>query len=130
MSRSNDYAYKAEPNAKVKKPAAQEVPWRRFGGVITLSLMAITSGCATVVLAPGAARVRLTMDPVDVSGCTPVGNVAPLPNESVSMAKTMFRNRVIGFGGNTGLITKSIFAEPIEGIAYRCSAGSKQAAGK
>lgn len=100
---------------------------RMFGGLIACSFIIAAVGCVTVVPAPGARQVRITADPANVSGCTPVGNIAPLPNESVSMARVMFRNRVIGLGGNAGLITKRIFNEPIEGIAYRCPSTDKMA---
>lgn len=110
------------------KMCARRVPVSRmFGGLIACSFIIAAMGCVTVVPAPGARQVRITADPANVSGCTPVGNIAPLPNESVSMANVMFRNRVIGLGGNAGLITRRVFNEPIEGIAYRCPSTGKMA---
>lgn len=101
---------------------------RLYGGLIVVACLLAAVGCVTVVSAPGADQVRLTEIPAEVTGCTPMGNIQPLPNMPASSARIMFRNRVIGFGGNTGLITRYIFAEPIEGIAYRCPAGTRTAA--
>ena len=101
---------------------------RVFGGLIACSFIIAAMGCVTVVMAPGADQVRLTSDAASVSGCTPVGNIAPLLNEqTVSMARAVFRNRVVGLGGNAGFITKRILNAPIEGIAYRCPPMDKTA---
>lgn len=101
---------------------------RLCGRLFVIACLLAVVGCVTVVSAPGADQVRLTENPTEVAGCTPVGNIQPLPNQPASSARILFRNRVIGFGGNTGLITRYIFAEPIEGIAYRCPAGNRTAA--
>lgn len=120
MLRDNDCVYEAEDCLWAKVSVKRASVSRMFGGLIACSFIIAAMGCVTVVPAPGADQVRLTSDAASVSGCTPVGNIAPLPNESVSMAKAVFRNRVVGLGGNAGFITKRIFNEPIEGIAYRC----------
>ena len=87
------------------------------------------TGCVTTVSAPGASRVRLTKDPAAVAGCTAVGNIQPFPQSSASAAMIQFRNRVVGFGGNTGLITRYVLDDPIEGIAYRCAPRKRSAGG-
>ena len=101
---------------------------RLCGALTIIACLLAVVGCVTVVSAPGADQVRLTENPAAVVGCAPVGNIQPLPNAPASSARIMFRNRVIGFGGNTGLITRYFFAEPIEGIAYRCPSGNGTAA--
>jgi hypothetical protein len=79
---------------------------RRKGTGALLTLTLITSGCATEQAAPGAGAVRLTRTPADVANCTAVGNVkAHAPNGNGDEVK--FRNQVIGFGGNVGLVTVS-----------------------
>jgi hypothetical protein len=94
--------------------------------VIAVIPLVATAGCATVVAAPGADQVRLTQNPADVAGCTAMGNIKVGPDDQGLAAAATFRNSVVGFGGNTGLITQAVIsAEPIEGIAYRCpSAGT------
>lgn len=88
--------------------------------VVTLSVIA-AAGCATVVAAPGADQVRLTQNPADVAGCTAAGNINLPPNDQGLNAAVNFRNLVVGFGGNTGLITQAVLSsEPLQGIAYRC----------
>ena len=113
-------ACEAEDYIWAKVSAKRVSVSRMFGGLIACSFIIAAMGCVTVVMAPGADQVRLTSDAASVSGCTPVGNIAPLPNESASRARAVFRNRVVGLGGNAGFITKRILNEPIEGIAYRC----------
>lgn len=95
---------------------------RLLGGVITICCCIAMASCATMVPAPGANHVRLTRNPAEVAGCSPVGNIN-LPSSQQGMyAAFNFRNRVVGYGGNAGLITVSVLAsEPIDGIAYRCS---------
>lgn len=95
---------------------------RLLGGVIIVCCCIALASCATMVPAPGASRVRLTRNPADVAGCTPVGNINLPPSQQGMYAAFNFRNRVVGYGGNAGLITVSVLAsEPIDGIAYRCS---------
>ena len=36
-------------------------------------------------------------------------------------AQREFRNQVVGFGGNTGLVTFGLVGAPSEGIAYICA---------
>lgn len=100
---------------------------RTSSSLAVISSSIIAASCTTVVSAPGSSQVRLTRAPAEVAGCTPVGYVQPFPQRSISSAKLMFRNRVIALGGNTGLITRYIFSDPIEGIAYRCPTGRRTA---
>ncbi len=102
---------------------------RMCGSLLAIACSVAVTGCVTTVSAPGASRVRLTKDPGEVAGCTAVGNIQPFPQSSASAAMIQFRNRVVGFGGNTGLITRYVLDDPIEGIAYRCPAEKKSAGG-
>ena len=87
----------------------------------------LATGCSTVVLAPGAERVRLTRAPSDVANCVAAGNIevpaAPYNHGYVdpSIAEGQFRNQAIGFGANWGLVTEGPLSAPVRGIAYRCS---------
>ena len=128
MLRDNDCVYEAEDCLWAKVSVKRVSVSRMFGGLIACSFIIAAMGCVTVVMAPGADQVRLTSDAASVSGCTPVGNIAPLLNEqTVSMARAVFRNRVVGLGGNAGFITKRILNAPIEGIAYRSPPMDKSA---
>ena len=80
-----------------------------------------TVGCATVALAPGAERVRLTNNAADVVSCKSVGNVrahsdSPL-NSEASMAT--IRNQAVGLGANTIFFTGYVSGSE-EGVAYNC----------
>jgi len=94
---------------------------RLLRGILTICCCIEMASCATMVPAPGATEVRLTRNPAEVAGCTPVGNINLPPREQGSYAAFNFRNRVVGYDGNTGFITVSDLAsDPIDGIAYRC----------
>ncbi len=97
--------------------------------LLVIACSVAMTGCVTTVSAPGASRVRLTKDPAEVAGCAAVGNIQPFPQSSASAAMIQFRNRVVGFGGNTGLITRYVLDDPIEGIAYRCPPQMQSAGG-
>jgi len=77
-----------------------------------------TSCVVAVAPAPGSEKVRLTRNASEVSTCSAVGNVRV--NASGSNARTEFRNMVVGFGGNIGVVTSGPTWAPVEGIAYRC----------
>jgi hypothetical protein len=91
--------------------------------LITIACAALGTGCVTpITLAPGADQVRLTAKPGDVATCKPVGNIQ-LPRyrpDAIGIPdfESEFRNRVVGLGGNAGLVTSAY--GPIEGIAYLC----------
>lgn len=94
----------------------------RFAIVLALWL---AFGTACVALAPGADEVKMTKNPQEVASCKAVGNVE-VPktaegNVDIANAARQFRNRVVGFGGNTGLVTFGPLGAPSEGIAYHCS---------
>ena len=80
------------------------------------------TGC--VSLSPGADKVRLTRDASDVATCTAVGNVrVPVDvNRQVDIANasTLFRNRVVALGGNTGFVMDGPVNIPVGGVAYSC----------
>lgn len=90
--------------------------------VATLVVAYAMTGC--VSLAPGADKVLLTQDASDVVTCTAVGKVqvAVDVNRQVDIANasTLFRNRVVALGGNTGLVTDGPVHIPFEGVAYHC----------
>lgn len=89
------------------------------GVVIPLALAVGLSSCVVAVApVPGADKVRVTRNASEVSTCSAVGNISV--NASGSSARTEFRNMVVGFGGNTELVTSGPAWAPAEGIAYRC----------
>jgi len=87
--------------------------------VVPVALAVGLISCVVAVApAPGADKVRLTRNASEVSACSAVGNVRV--NASGSSARTEFRNIVVGFGGNIGLVTSGPTWAPVDGIAYRC----------
>ena len=78
----------------------------------------LTSCVVAVAPVPGSEKVRLTRNASEVSTCSAVGNIRV--NAGGSSAPKEFRNMVVGFGGNTGLVTSGPTWTPVEGIAYRC----------
>src|SRR5256884_2157986 len=84
----------------------------------------LLSSCLTVTPAPGSDKVHVTHNPADVAACKAVGNIVvpKTSNGTVDMATaaTDFRNRTIGLGGNTALVTSGFISVPVEGIAYHC----------
>ena len=80
------------------------------------------TGCVSLV--PGADKVMLTKDPSAVVTCFAVGNVRVSVDvnrqSDLANASTHFRNRVVGLGGNTGLVRNGSVDIPTEGVAYRC----------
>jgi len=87
--------------------------------VVTVALAVGLISCVAVVApVPGAEKVRLTRNASEVSTCSAVGNIKV--NASGSNARTEFRNMVVGFAGNIGLVTSGPTWAPVEGIAYRC----------
>jgi len=84
--------------------------------------VALALGLASCVVAvapvPGSENVRITRNASEVSSCKPVGNIRV--NASGSNARTEFKNMVVGFGGNIGVVTNGPAWAPLEGIAYRC----------
>jgi len=89
----------------------------RCSRAVTAFIAAFLLGaCATVALAPGADKVRITDDAKEVASCTPVGNVlVPLEVSENSFAE--LRNHTVGLGGNTVFITSARYGT---GVAYRC----------
>jgi hypothetical protein len=89
-------------------------------------VMVLLTGCASTEIAvPGSNTVRLTRVAGDVAGCTAVGNVkSHIGADDKDLGdEVKFRNQVIGFGGNVGLVTvDGIYKTPAEGVAYRCPA--------
>jgi uncharacterized cupredoxin-like copper-binding protein len=95
--------------------------WRVISA-ITLAML-LSSGCQTVTPAPGSDKVHVTRNPADVAACKPVGNIAVKLNGDfgdMATAPTDFRNRAVGLGGNTALVTSGSVSMPVEGIAYHC----------
>jgi hypothetical protein len=81
---------------------------------------ALNSGCATVALAPGAEKVRLTKNAKDVTTCKVVGNVKRAPDSSSLDSEPSIRNQALGVGGNTVFITQEDISGPRQGVAYQC----------
>jgi hypothetical protein len=80
-----------------------------------IAAAALTVGCVTTALAPGAAQVRIVRNAADVSACTVVGNVTP----NQKMPEDL-RNLTVGLGGNTLFVTTESLGGIANGIAYRC----------
>ena len=84
-----------------------------------MACVTLATGCATP--APGAADVRLTKNPADVVGCRLLGDI-DVPDSDVG-SDSLFRNKVVGMGGNTGLVTATtglMPPTPSKGVAYMC----------
>jgi hypothetical protein len=90
-----------------------------FARMVLATLVASLSACTTVVLAPGADRVKLTHNSSDVSNCKVVGNVSGqvTSGEDAVYSTAQLRNQVIGLGGNVVLLTTS---SSKYGVAYLC----------
>jgi hypothetical protein len=88
----------------------------RFAAVVAFGTA--TAACATVALAPGAERVRLTTNAADVAPCKAVGNVKALPGSSVD-SEASIRNQALGLGANTIFVTRYVSGSE-EGVAYSC----------
>jgi hypothetical protein len=72
------------------------------------------AGCATIALAPGAEKVRITDTAGDVASCKVVGNVV-----SQDASTEALKNQTLGLGGNTLLYTGAS-GSSVEGLAYSC----------
>ena len=98
---------------------------RRIHGFFMASAcLILLTACSAVTPTPGADKVKVTKTAADVAGCTAVGNIQVPRNADgllpIGDAGTEFRNRIVGLGGNAGLVTSGILSVPAEGIAYRC----------
>ena len=93
----------------------------RFASV-SVFISVLLGGC--VSLAPGADKVQVTKNAADVAACSSLGNITVprKPEGQVDMgnAETQFRNRAVGLGANTALVTFGTASIPMEGIAYKC----------
>jgi hypothetical protein len=94
---------------------------RDFLSIPPAAALLLLAGCATPVLAPGAADVKIVRSAADVAACSAVGNFRQPPGEFVDP-----RNVIVGLGGNTLFVTEQtigIAAGPrtiVSGVAYRC----------
>ena len=88
--------------------------------MVPVALAAGLSSCVVAAIAPvpGSDAVRVTRNASEVSTCSAVGKI--IVSTSGSSARTEFRNGVVGFGGNIGLVTNGPTWAPVEGIAYHC----------
>ena len=92
--------------------------------ILTLGSLALLAAsltaCVTVAPAPGAERVRETSVPADVQSCKAVGNLDP---HTYHGDDVLLRNQVVGLGGDTALMTVTIWGQMLggPGIAYRCA---------
>ena len=94
------------------------MPHTRMVVVPVALAIGLISCVFAVAPVPGAEKVRVTRNASEVSTCSAVGNVKV--NASGSNARTEFRNMVVGFGGNVGVVTSGPAWAPVEGVAYRC----------
>jgi hypothetical protein len=95
---------------------------RKAAGVISvMTILAVTSGCISVALAPGAEQVRTTQNPADVASCKAVGNVDGTEGNPQPMPQNVLRqiqNKTIGLGGNVVFLTTPLANQ---GVAYHCN---------
>jgi hypothetical protein len=97
----------------------------RYHACFLAALSAMIAGCATVTAAPGADKIRLTVNAADVATCKAVGNIKT-PEVSPGLvsgfvAEKQFRNLAVGLGSDVALVTEGTVSIPLAGIAYRCS---------
>jgi len=91
---------------------------RIVGALVVVAIGGVVSGCAALVLAPGAEQIKETQLAADVAGCHAVGNVK---SEAGPVdLDTDIRNKTLGLGGNVLFITTKV-GPPSEGVAYRCN---------
>jgi hypothetical protein len=81
--------------------------------------LSLGTGCNPVTLVPGADQVRLTQSPDDVANCRPSGNI-DLSQVVDARKVSVFRNQVVGLGGNAAVVTEGSLREPIRGVVYQC----------
>ncbi|MBV8143704.1 MAG: hypothetical protein JO184_01765 [Gammaproteobacteria bacterium] len=88
--------------------------------VVSVALALGLTACIAVAVTPlpGSEKVRLTRNASEISTCSAVGNIKV--DTTGSNARTEFRNMVVGFGGNFGLVNSGPTWAPVEGVAYRC----------
>ncbi len=89
----------------------------RWLAVLALASL-VTAGCATVELAPGAEKVKITKNPSDVVSCKAVGNVKSLMDGYEAINATL-QNQTLGLGGNTVFVTGAE-GQSVAGVAYSC----------
>jgi hypothetical protein len=89
-----------------------------FRLAVLITFTAGTAACTTVTLAPGADRVRLTVNAADVSSCRAAGNVKA-PQGSGLDGEATIRNQALGLGANVIFITRNVTGAE-EGVAYNC----------
>jgi hypothetical protein len=83
---------------------------------ILLTLTALSTGCAIdsgLTLAPGAEQVKITTNPADVTGCTPVGNISP--DAINNLSHRLAQNQAVGLNADV------VFSTGYGGVAYRCT---------
>jgi hypothetical protein len=82
------------------------------------------AACTPLVLAPGAAQVRVTKSPADVASCAAVGNLQVPKDTSGAIdarrAVAYLKNQTVGLGGNAALVTDGSLRLPVAGVAYNC----------
>jgi hypothetical protein len=88
------------------------------GAMMAVAIGGVVSGCATLVLAPGAEQIQETQLATDVAGCRAVGNVKS--EAGPPDLDTDIRNKTLGLGGNVLFVTSKL-GPPTEGVAYRCN---------
>src|SRR4051812_12513490 len=97
---------------------------RRTKGFVVGSLIGL-SACTPILLAPGAAEVRVTIVSGDVAGCTPVGNLrVPLLQSGMvdpRHALGQLKNETIVLRGNVAFVTEGTPDIPSAGVAYHCA---------
>jgi len=80
---------------------------------LVAAMTMMSAGCI-VPLLPGAAQVKVTTDPKDVSGCTDVGNVSGAGADLSNIYLHQMQNQAVAMDADT------VYRSGNGGIAYRC----------
>ena len=83
--------------------------------IILVAAVAAMSASCIVPLLPGAAEVKFTTNPTDVSGCTEVGNVSGIGGDIGKIYLHQMQNQAVAMDADT------VFRSGNGGIAYRCA---------
>ena len=82
------------------------------------------AACTPLILAPGAAQVRVTSVAGDVVNCAAVGNLRVSKDADglvdIAHALGQFKNQTVGLGGNVAFVTEGMPSIPTAGVAYHC----------
>jgi hypothetical protein len=85
---------------------------------LMIAVMAAPISACIVPLLPGAAEVRFTQDPAEVSACIYRGNVNGIGGDISTIYVHQMQNQAVSMDADT------VFRSGNGGIAYRCKAST------